>query len=87
MPDHEHRQGEARLWLRRHWEPPQEIPVVVGDGGHGGGDALMLDTLFGGIDDGIRPDHADGAHALVTGLCANASMESGRPVRVAELLG
>ena len=27
MPDHEHRQGEARLWLRRHWEPPREIPV------------------------------------------------------------
>ncbi len=77
----------ARLWLRRHWQPPEEIPVAVGEGTHGGGDQLMLDSLFGGTDDGIRPDHADGGNALLTGLAANASIASGTPIRVADLLG
>ncbi|GLU48273.1 Gfo/Idh/MocA family oxidoreductase [Nocardiopsis ansamitocini] len=76
----------AVLRLRRHWAPPEEIPVAVGEGTHGGGDVRMLDSLFGGGDDGIRPDHADGAHALLTGLAANASIASGTPVVVAELL-
>ncbi|MEU3309391.1 Gfo/Idh/MocA family protein [Nocardiopsis sp. NPDC055551] len=76
----------ARLWLRRHWQEPEEIPVTVGGGGHGGGDVAMLTALFGRVDDGVRPDHADGGNALITGLCANASIASGRPVRVAELL-
>ncbi len=85
---HPHRPDDvtARLWLRKHWQAPEEIPVKVGEGDHGGGDAHMLATLFGRVDDGIRPDHADGGHALVTGLCADASMASGRPVRVDELL-
>lgn len=76
----------ARLLLRRHWQPPEEIPTSVGGGGHGGGDTTMLDSLFGGGDDGIRPDHADGGNALLTGLAANAAMDSGTPVRVTDLL-
>lgn len=76
----------ARLLLRRHWREPEEIPVSVGEGGHGGGDAAMLDSLLGRTDDGIRPDHADGGNALLTGLAANASMSTGAPVRVADLL-
>ncbi|RKS08717.1 oxidoreductase family protein [Nocardiopsis sp. Huas11] len=78
--------SEARLWLRRHWQRPEEIPVAVGDGPHGGGDQVMLDALFSGADDGVRPDHADGGNALLTGLAANASIASGTPVSVADLL-
>jgi hypothetical protein len=74
------------LTLRPHWEPPQNIPVAVGEGSHGGGDIRMLDSLFGGGDDGIRPDHNDGAYALLTGLAANKSMETGAPVVVDTLL-
>jgi hypothetical protein len=77
----------ARLLLRRHWQEPEEIPIAVGEGPHGGGDQVMLDSLFGGSDDGIRPDHADGGNALLTGLAANASIDSGAPVRIADLLG
>ncbi|WP_017601417.1 Gfo/Idh/MocA family oxidoreductase [Nocardiopsis lucentensis] len=76
----------ARLWLRRHWQPPEEIPIAVGEGSHGGGDQVMLSSLFGGADDGIRPDHADGGNALLTGLAANASIASGTPIRVDDLL-
>ena len=47
----------------------------------------MLDSLFADTDDGIRPDHRDGGQALLTGLAANASIASGAPVRVADLLG
>ncbi|MGQ4267242.1 Gfo/Idh/MocA family protein [Nocardiopsis changdeensis] len=76
----------SRLVLRRHWSGPEEVPVEVGTGGHGGGDTAMLDALLGRLDDGIRPDHADGGNALLTGLAANASMASGAPVRVADLV-
>ncbi|MFV2197813.1 Gfo/Idh/MocA family protein [Nocardiopsis sp. LOL_012] len=76
----------ARLWLRRHWQEPEEIPAAVGDGPHGGGDKVMLTSLFSGADDGIRPDHTDGGNALLTGLAANASIATGAPVTVADLL-
>ncbi|MDA2807049.1 Gfo/Idh/MocA family oxidoreductase [Nocardiopsis sp. LSu2-4] len=76
----------SRLVLRNHWRPAEEVPVEVGEGTHGGGDVRMLDSLFGGGDDGIRPDDADGANALLTGLAANASMASGAPERIDGLL-
>ncbi|MFC7330526.1 Gfo/Idh/MocA family protein [Marinactinospora rubrisoli] len=77
----------ATLTLRRHWEPPREIPVAVGEGSHGGGDVRMLASLFGGADGAAPADHEDGARALLTGLAANASIASGAPVRIADLLG
>ncbi|WP_341351838.1 Gfo/Idh/MocA family protein [Streptomonospora litoralis] len=76
----------ARLTLRRHWREPEPVDVAVGEGGHGGGDMRMLDTLFG--TDGVqpRPTHSDGTNALLTGLAANESIRTGRPVDVAALL-
>ncbi|RNL85032.1 Gfo/Idh/MocA family protein [Halostreptopolyspora alba] len=76
----------STLRLRRHWEPPEIIPVAMESEGHGGGDARMLDALLGGIDDGVRADHEDGTDALMTGLAANASIASGSPERIADLL-
>ncbi|WP_067968306.1 Gfo/Idh/MocA family oxidoreductase [Nocardiopsis trehalosi] len=77
----------SRLLLRPHWEEPREVPVRVGEGGHGGGDTRMLDDLFGvSAPDPSRPTHVDGAHALLTGLAANASMRTGLPVEVADLV-
>ncbi|WP_312863407.1 Gfo/Idh/MocA family protein [Spinactinospora alkalitolerans] len=76
----------SALTLRRHWESPVTVPVTVGGGGHGGGDARMLATLFGAERIGMRANHEDGARALLTGLAANASIGSGAPVDVAGLL-
>ncbi|MFD5747465.1 hypothetical protein [Streptomyces sp. NPDC127033] len=39
--------GRTELMLRRFWEPPRELKVQAGEGGHGGGDVRMLADLFG----------------------------------------
>ncbi|WP_328510730.1 Gfo/Idh/MocA family oxidoreductase [Streptomyces mirabilis] len=83
--------GRTELLLRRFWEPPQEVKVPTGEGGHGGGDVRMLADLFGERADGADPlrraaDAVDGARSLVTGLAANRSFKSGLPVRAQALL-
>lgn len=68
---------------------PYLVPWEVAVGGHGGGDSRLLDDLFiGGTDDplGRAADHEDGTWSSVTGFAANRSMETGLPVRCADLL-
>ncbi|WP_213453858.1 Gfo/Idh/MocA family protein [Rhizomonospora bruguierae] len=81
--------GHARLTVHPYWEPPREVPVPgYARDGHGGADARMTAVLFGGETDpmGRGATARDGALALLTGLAANASFATGRPVRVAGLL-
>ena len=59
-------------------------------GAHGGGDALLLDQLFGA---NPPPDpfecaasHIDGAASLLVGISANESLRTGLPVRCDDLL-
>jgi predicted dehydrogenase len=80
-------EGE-RLLVQRHWEAAYEVPIDSGDGGHGGGDALLLSDLFvgPGEDPLARPaDWRDGVRSIAVGIAGNRSLESGRPVRVADL--
>ncbi|MEH0416909.1 Gfo/Idh/MocA family protein [Streptomyces sp. B21-083] len=81
--------GRTELTLRRFWEEPRAIEVASGEGGHGGGDARMLQDVFGlRVQDPLHraADAADGARSLVTGLAANRSFETGLPVRTRDLL-
>jgi predicted dehydrogenase len=104
--------GGVRLTLRPLWQPPVDIPVAVAHDAHGGGDARMLDALFGGSRPGGHPTadgdgtveghstadghftavghpaatERDGALALAVGLAANRCFETGRPVRVRDLV-
>ncbi|MDX2599987.1 Gfo/Idh/MocA family oxidoreductase [Streptomyces caniscabiei] len=81
--------GRTQLLVRRFWEPPREVKVETGEGGHGGGDVRMLADLFGErVPDalGRAADAVDGARSLVTGLAANRSLETGMPVAARELL-
>lgn len=81
--------GRTELLLRRFWEPPRELKVPTGEGGHGGGDVRMLADLFGEpAPDPLQraADATDGARSLVTGLAANLSFESGGPVRTRDVL-
>ncbi|MDQ7804765.1 Gfo/Idh/MocA family oxidoreductase [Amycolatopsis sp. A133] len=82
--------GRARLTVQRHWEPPEAVfDGLLGDG-HGGGDERMLAELLGDAEPdalGCAADHDAGLQALLTGLAANRSLETGRPVSVEELLG
>ncbi|MEV0981430.1 Gfo/Idh/MocA family oxidoreductase [Streptomyces sp. NPDC049915] len=85
--------GSARLTLRPLWRPPVEVPLNASHEAHGGGDPRMLDALFGTVDgaEAVPGERAtaterDGALALVAGLAANRSFETGRPVRAEEIL-
>ncbi len=71
----------TRLTVQRLWEQPVRIDVPEGAGGHGGGDALLLQDLF--LPDPPadplhrRADHLAGAAAVLVGDAANRSFESG----------
>ncbi|GAA1184843.1 Gfo/Idh/MocA family oxidoreductase [Streptomyces hebeiensis] len=84
--------GRTELLLRRFWEEPRALTPATGEGGHGGGDVRMLADLFGDRDPAVpdalgrAADAADGARSLVTGLAANESFATGRPVRAGDLL-
>ena len=51
QPESSTRPGGQRLTLQRHWEAAQDVPIAEGEGGHGGGDALMLADVFRGPGD------------------------------------
>jgi len=68
---------------------PAEIEFSEGEGGHGGGDTVMLDDIFGSP----KPDrfkraasHIDGVYSILTGIAGNKSIESGEPVKINDLI-
>ncbi|GAB2990952.1 Gfo/Idh/MocA family protein [Actinotalea caeni] len=78
-----------RLVVQRHWEPAREVEIPAGKGGHGGGDAFLLQDIF---EPGTREDPLgqaagvlDGVRAVCVGIAGNASLVSGQAVRVADL--
>jgi predicted dehydrogenase len=82
------RPESERLLLQRHWEEPIEVPIVAGDGGHGGGDAILLSDVFigPGEDPLARPANwRDGVQSIAVGIAGNRSLATGMPVEVADL--
>jgi predicted dehydrogenase len=69
---------------------PVSIEPCTGEGGHGGGDPLLLADLFSPDPPpdpfGRRAACIDGVHAALVGIAAGLSIDSGRPVKLAELL-
>jgi predicted dehydrogenase len=68
---------------------PYNVDFAEGKGGHGGGDLVMLNDIFGDPE----PDrfkraasHVDGAYSILTGIAANKSIAAGEPVRIRDLL-
>lgn len=62
-----------------------EVPIEVAEGGHGGGDPILLNDIFGipKEDKFHRAANAvDGAMSILTGVAANKSIASGLPVKV-----
>jgi predicted dehydrogenase len=90
--------GGYTLTVRRFWQSPYQVDVPgYTREGHGGADLRMTEVLFGpeggGAPGGRTPDRLgraaterDGAASLLVGLAANASLATGGPVRVADLL-
>ncbi|PYI51856.1 Gfo/Idh/MocA family oxidoreductase [Paenibacillus flagellatus] len=68
---------------------PYEVEIEERAGGHGGGDPLLLNDLFGDrADDRFRraASHIDGAVSILTGIAGNLSMQTGNAVRVDDLV-
>jgi predicted dehydrogenase len=81
------RNGE-RLVVQRHWEAAYEVPIVNGEGGHGGGDELLLSDLFNGPGEdplGRPSGYMDGLRSVSVGIAGNRSLESSLPVRIEDL--
>lgn len=65
-----------------------EVPVVQGVGGHGGGDEVMLNDLFGTPQPdplSRAADYQDGALSILTGIAANRSLRTELPVKIKDL--
>ena len=79
-----------RLTVFPHWEKPWHVEIPEAVGGHGGGDLLLLEDLFGsakGKDPlGRSAGHLDGARSVLTGIAANQSFATGQPVQIDQLL-
>ena len=71
------------------FEKPYEVEIEKGIGGHGGGDNVLLNDIFGTPE----PDrfnraasYIDGAMSILTGISANRSIASGLPVEPLSLV-
>ncbi|MEE1042997.1 MAG: Gfo/Idh/MocA family oxidoreductase [Clostridia bacterium] len=70
--------------------PAYEVEVEYAEGGHGGGDDILREDIFGNPEaDPLNraASHVDGVSSILTGICANKSMASGMPVKVEDVLG
>ena len=79
-----------RLTVFPHWEKPWHVEIPEAVGGHGGGDLLLLEDLFGSAKEkdplGRAAGHLDGARSVLTGIAANQSFATGQPVQIDQLL-
>ncbi|WP_050182889.1 Gfo/Idh/MocA family protein [Domibacillus robiginosus] len=69
----------------------ETIHVVKREGGHGGGDPVLQEDLFLGVDE-TRPypilsGSSDGAYAIATGEAVWKSAKENRPIQIEQLLG
>ncbi|MDG0794905.1 Gfo/Idh/MocA family oxidoreductase [Cohnella ginsengisoli] len=68
---------------------PYKADFEVGEGGHGGGDPVLLNDIFGvPVEDEFHraANHVDGARSILTGIAANKSIRTGQAVKVDELV-
>jgi predicted dehydrogenase len=78
-----------KLTVKPMFGKPYEVPFDNVTGGHGGGDPVMLNDIFGDP----KPDrfhraasHIDGTYSILTGIAANKSIASGQPIRIKDLV-
>jgi len=83
-------EGE-HLVVQRHWEGAREVPIPRGEGGHGGGDALLLMDVFRRdlrLEEdplGRAAGYRDGLRAAAVGIAAGQSLRTGRAVSIGAL--
>jgi hypothetical protein len=68
---------------------PYTVPIEEAEGGHGGGDPILLNDIFGTPkEDKFKraASYVDGAMSILTGIAANKSISTGMPVRIKDLV-
>jgi len=68
---------------------PYDVEVIEGEGGHGGGDPILLQDLFGVPEEdefNRAASHIDGATSILTGIAGNLSLKTGQAVKVDDLV-
>ena len=66
-----------------------QVEIEEGVGGHGGGDTVLLNDIFGvPVEDPFKraASHIDGAMSILTGIAGNKSIATGMPVDVLKLV-
>ncbi len=68
---------------------PYEVDIPEATGGHGGGDPVLQNDIFGipEYDEFHRAaSHIDGTMSILTGIAANKSIATGMPVNICDLV-
>lgn len=68
---------------------PYPVQVPRGEGGHGGGDPVLLNDMFGTPEAdpfNRAASHIDGALSILTGVAANRAIATGEPVNLRDLI-
>ncbi len=76
------------IMLTRNFGSREFIRIPHGTSGHGGGDKLLKDKIFGGVTEDPLHQSAtvrDGAFSILVGIAARNSCETGKPVKIADL--
>lgn len=71
------------------FDAPYVVDIEENEGGHGGGDPVLLNDLFGTpqMDPFNRAaSHVDGAMSILTGIAANMSIKTGQAIQIKELV-
>lgn len=81
----------ASIRVYPHFGEPYEVEPARAVGGHGGGDRALLDDLFGdeaAVADPLhrRADYRAGGWSILTGIAANASIETGKTIQIGDLV-
>ena len=81
--------NQKRITVYPLFKEPYDVEIPTGVGGHGGGDSVLLNDIFGTpAQDPLNraAGYRDGAMSILTGIAANASISSGMPVSVMSLV-
>jgi predicted dehydrogenase len=80
---------ETEIHVIRNFGERQKVDIPKAVGGHGGGDDVLRDLIFRGITLPAHmrlPGSRAGAMSCLTGIAARRSMDTGLPVKIADLV-
>ena len=86
---HAYQPKESKIIVYPHFQTPYLVEVEEGKGGHGGGDFVLLNDIFGTPDqDPLKrsADYVQGSYSILVGIAANESMKTSKKVLIDDLV-